>query len=388
MKLINVLHIASFNGNIGDNANHNGLRHILKDIFGEHITYDNLEMREFYQSWNLRDFNSVKFIELCNSYDLVIIGGGNFFELKWDYSSTGTTINLNKLTLEQISTPILFFGLGCDVGKGTNERNIEKFEAFLDIITNSNKYLVTVRNDGSLDTIKKFYGNQYENKIHKVFDGAFFMEKEKEKYFYPEIDEGNKYIGVNVVSDMKSIRFSNNITFNQFVENFADTLNIFLRDYNEYKIIFFPHIYSDLTAISELVERIDDKFRRTRVVVAPCLTGQGSERYIFGLYNHCETILGMRFHSNVCAIAQNIPTIALSSYRKINDLYLELNMSDRVIDVNKNGFEKKLLDKINMSLNNNGQIRDRYSNINESIKIKSKEFESVLVDWFAVNRIG
>src|SRR5699024_7456701 len=111
MEEIKVLHIASFNGNIGDNANHNGLRKNLERYLNRNFNFTEIEMREFYQSWNLRDFNTETFIELCNKNELVIIGGGNFFELKWDYSYTGTTINLSNDTLEKINTPILFFGL-------------------------------------------------------------------------------------------------------------------------------------------------------------------------------------------------------------------------------------------------------------------------------------
>lgn len=90
MRNIKALHIASFMGNVGDNANHNGLRNKLKNIFyNNNIIFDELEMREFYQSWNLRNFNSEEFINLANKYDLIIIGGGNFFELKWDYHVQG-----------------------------------------------------------------------------------------------------------------------------------------------------------------------------------------------------------------------------------------------------------------------------------------------------------
>src|SRR5699024_1444214 len=165
MKRINALHIASFNGNIGDNANHNGLRRNLEEILDNNISFDEIEMREFYQSWNLRDFNSNEFIDLCNSYDLIIIGGGNFFELKWDYSYTGTTVNLSDVTLSRIKTPILFFGLGCDIGKGSNRSTIKKFDNFLEMVTDSEQFMVTVRNDGSYETIEKLYGSKYYNKV-------------------------------------------------------------------------------------------------------------------------------------------------------------------------------------------------------------------------------
>ncbi|MBM7573190.1 polysaccharide pyruvyl transferase family protein [Aquibacillus albus] len=390
MKNIRALHIASFNGNIGDNANHNGFRNRLKEIFYCAIEYDEIEIREFYQSWNIRNFNSSEFIDLCNSYDLVIIGGGNFFELKWDYSYTGTTINIRSESLNKIDTPILFNGVGCDIAKGASESAISKFKSFLEIITNDNKYLVSVRNDGSYETIKKLYGDRYSDKIYRVPDGAFFLETKK--FDFPELNNSLKSIGINIVSDMKDIRFNkelkDGIEYNDFINSISEELNTFLKINSDYQIILFPHIYSDLNAINNLLEQIDDRYRRTRIVIAPCLTGSGSEEYIFGLYKECELILGMRFHSNVCSIAQNIPTIALSSYKKIIDLYKELNLSDRVIEINKKGFQKELSEQVKYTIINKEDIKLRYKMINENVKNESTDFYKKIKEWTEENGLG
>jgi polysaccharide pyruvyl transferase WcaK-like protein len=385
VEKIKALHIASFNGNIGDNANHNGFRRRLVETLDREIDFINLEMREFYQSWNLRDFNSEEFINLCNEHDLVVIGGGNFFELKWDYSHTGTTINISEETLDKIKKPILFHGVGCDIAKGASERAVEKFKAFLMRITYDAKVLVSVRNDGSYETIKKLYGDVFNDKIYRVPDGAFFMELKRLNF--PEIKSHYRSIGVNVVSDMKEIRFSRqhseSISYENFIKGFASELNDFLKLNENYQIILFPHIYSDLSAISNLLESIEDLYRRTRIVVAPCLTGEGSEDYIFGLYKECDFIMGMRFHSNVCAITQNIPTIALSSYKKINDLYREVGLSNRVIEVNKYGFEKRIREKIKSTMLHLDDIRSSYEIVNKNIYQESGEFYDAVKKWYA-----
>lgn len=389
MKKLNVLHIASFNGNIGDNANHNGFRRKLDQFLNCEVNYDEIEMREFYQSWNIRDFNSKEFIEKCNEYDLLIIGGGNFFELKWDYSHTGTTVNLSNETLEKIDTPILFFGVGCDIAKGVTESTINKFENFLNNITNSNKYLISVRNDGSYNTIQKLYGDKFSEKIHKVADGAFFLKTQS--FNFPELNEDLKSIGLNIVSDMKEIRFNekieNGITYNDFIVGLSKVVNTFLEQNDDYQIILFPHIYSDLSAINELLERINDKLRRTRIVVAPCLTGKGSEEYIFGLYNECDFIMGMRFHSNVAAIAQNIPTIGLSSYKKIIDLYSEINLLERVVDVNKKGFEERLKSLIEETIEDSKKVKLKYEKVNEKISEQYANFFQLVKEWAEENNI-
>lgn len=385
MAKIKVLHVASFNGNIGDNANHNGFRKRLTETLDREIDFTNLEMREFYQSWNLKDFNSAAFINLCNNHDLVVIGGGNFFELKWDYSYTGTTINISEETLDHIKTPILFHGVGCDISKGASQNTIEKFKLFLERITCDENILVSVRNDGSFETIKKLYGNLFDNKFYRVPDGAFFIDSKK--HDFPEVKNSYRSIGINVVSDMKEIRFNTEvsgcISYENFINGFAIELNELLKKYENYQLILFPHIYSDLIAIYDILEKIEDKYRRTRVVVSPYLTGEGSEEYIFGLYKECDFIMGMRFHSNVCAIAQNIPTIALSSYKKILDLYREVDLDDRVVEVNKVGFERSIREKIQSTIINLDNIRNDYQRVNLNIFEESFEFYDAVKNWYS-----
>ena len=45
-----VLHVASFNGNVGDYINHMGFRRMLEEKYTGSIQYSELEMREFYRS--------------------------------------------------------------------------------------------------------------------------------------------------------------------------------------------------------------------------------------------------------------------------------------------------------------------------------------------------
>lgn len=251
-------------------------------------------------------------------------------------------------------------------------------------ITSDNNILVSVRNDGSYETIEKLYGDAFHNKIYRVPDGAFFMKSRK--FDFPEIRSEYRSIGINVVSDMKEIRFrsevSGSISYDDFIISLGKVLNELFQKYEDYQIILFPHIYSDLIAIYDLLEKILDKFRRTRVVVAPCLTGEGSDEYIFGLYKECDFVMGMRFHSNVCSIAQNIPTIALSSYKKIIDLYKEVDLCDRVVEVNKFGFENNIKEKIDSTIINLDNIKNDYKKVNLRIYQESVEFYNAIKNWY------
>src|SRR5262245_48888408 len=129
MRRLRVLHLASFDGNVGDNANHDGARRELERNLGVELEYSELEIREFF--WKQRRYDD-EFAALCNRHDLVMIGGGNYFELWVEHSSTGTSIDLSAELLAKIRPPILFHALGVDPAMGASEQAIARFRAFLD----------------------------------------------------------------------------------------------------------------------------------------------------------------------------------------------------------------------------------------------------------------
>ena len=112
--MINILHIASFTGNIGDNINHIGFRPWLEKLIGLEVLWTSLEIRKFY--WNQTNWDQ-SFVDYANSFDLVVIGGGNYFELWVDKSPTGTSIEIEPFLFEKIKTPVFFNALESMLGK-------------------------------------------------------------------------------------------------------------------------------------------------------------------------------------------------------------------------------------------------------------------------------
>ena len=379
-----VLHIASFSGNIGDEANHLGFRYNFNKYIDKNAVFDEVEIRNFYKSWNILKFDNA-FVEKVNKYDLVVFGGGNFFELCWDYSSTGTTIDLSKEILDKIQTKVLFNGIGIDDGKGVSVENINKFKGFLNYVLKDKRFLFSVRNDGSLMILNRYFKECRLDKVIRIPDGAFSLKLDNNKK-YNEIDSTKVNIGINIAGDMLERRFQDKNIYDNFIIRFSKMLNKILEEKSQINIIFLPHMYADLNIISKIINRLDDKLRRFRICVAPLLNGtlNGGE-YIFGLYKQCDLILGMRFHSNVCAIAQNIPNIGIVTYHKHKYLFEEINLSDRYIEINEEilkeefwqGFKSKMLNSI-ISKND---IIERYKNVNKNLQENTKEYFEVCKKW-------
>ena len=364
---MNVLHLASFNGNIGDNAHHNGFRAAFEDEFGV-VNWTDMEIRLFYKSWSLAKFDD-SFAHIVNKYDALIIGGGNFFEVCHDYSSTGCTIDIEEDILKKIDIPIFFNALGFDTKKGTSSSNLIKFRKFILSLANRKNTLISFRNDGSIENYIDAYGH-LDDFIFKIPDGGFFIQTERKKTI-------QNLIGINLACDMLDKRLINK----SYTEFLYDLKSVYYKliDGENCKLRFFPHIFTDIKIIYDLLSTFEDKKIKYNVEVMPYLTGQGSEKQIFSLYSECELVTGMRFHANVCAFGMGIKTTPISTYPKLADTYLDIKSKELVVDANRDTFASDYYAKIIQCLKN------EYDNsifIND-LKIKQqqiiKKFKSALI---------
>lgn len=363
MKTIKTLHLASFDGNIGDNANHDGFYKHLKLLEDFEFQIDQLEIREFY--WKKRFFDE-SFVELVNKYDLLIIGGGNYFELWVENSPTGTSITMELELLKKINTPILFNALGVDPGQGVSEANIQKFRDFLDVLIKRDDF-ISIRNDGAKKAIVDYVGEKYLDHIHHTVDAGFFVDIPEPSEYY----KSKKYIAINVAYDMQDVRFEN-ISYEEFLNTFKRFVDNFLKQNIDCEIVFVPHIFRDMTFITDILNILDDDTRRRKVSVAPLLHGKDSFKEVMSIYKGAQIVLANRFHANVCSIGIGKPTIGLVNYPQIRELYNEINSHD-FVEISLNNFDEKLLETI-MNF-------DKKNFYLEEVSIKYSNFVNKLNNW-------
>ncbi len=372
-----VLHVASFTGNIGDNANHLGMRSKLESTLGVKAEYTELEIRYCYRiytgehRWEFDD----SFVEKANTHDLVIIGGGNFFEPWLDESATATTINITNERLKQISKPLVFFGVGFDIYKGLTPLNLSRFSCFIEQCISQENVFISFRNDGSLNNFRIAYPDRPDlwSAIDIVPDGGFFYSAKETVAPYMA---GGKFWGINIASDMEALRFPGSIegglSWKGFLKEYAHFLQKKLESNPDLQLIFFPHIFKDILAVGEFLGYFDDRLCRDRIVVAPFACGWMACDHLFSLYQRCELVMGMRFHTNVCSIAMNIPAIPLVSYPKLKDLYEELDIPERIVMVNRAGFSNRL--EGNIAFGNSQSVRNRNTLIINQLSEKIDSF--------------
>lgn len=403
MKPLRVIQLASYRGNIGDNANVTGTRRLLNQNLGCAIQYTDLEYLEYEPDprWGGKTFDS-EFVNLVNQHDLLLIGGGGFFELAVEDSISGTPINIPFEILEQIKTPIVFYALGFHVLHGLDDNRKTKFGQYLDYLLSSDRILVSLRNDGSLKTLQKIYGDKYDSRVFKCPDGGFFTFSRD--HYHPELNPGHINIAIQLAGDGLGWRFpaANRVTgnklkrllgktekspdaYNTFLKRLGQTITGLLKKSPDCRIILIPHVPEDYRIINDFIPYIGPPYVRRNLTVAPYVHGQEGHDYVFDLYSKCDLTIGMRFHTNVCSVGLQIPSIGLVTYEQIADLYEELSIPSRAVQVNDDSFEPVLTSLIGQSLRDKEKIRQQYSEIHQKLMAEITDFHLVLKKFLHLN---
>lgn len=380
-RKLNVLHLASFSGNIGDLANHIGFYKKFNKIINYDVEFKQLEIRKFYKNYAEMKFDDL-FLELVNQYDLLVLGGGGFFDLRWDYSHTGTTIDFSEQIIEKINTPVLVNAMGYHEFDEINDNNISKFEKFLNSIVNNDKWFISLRNDGSYKRMKNRCGGIVD-KLLTVPDHGFFLNPRE----FQKLGLNCKdriWIGMSITNDLLSKKFNMDVNSVDTLNNMiGQAINRILDQDRNKGIIFFPHTPQDVITIGVLMSLINEKNKRERVIVAPYMSCvKEAIEATFDLGRVCSCVVSMRFHSNVCFIGMNIPTIGLAGHEQISSLYDELGLTNRCVKINSKKFVDELLDKIDESLSMVGEIKRKYAKINNGLCNQANLYHKKLRDWF------
>ena len=373
MKEINIGHLASFHGNIGDQLNHLSFRPWLQTQIRSSLNWNEFEIRDCYRK--KKSFNP-DFINFAISKDLIVIGGGNFFELWPENSINGTSIDLSIQEIQDIGKPIFFNSLGVDAGQGLSKRAEVNFKAFFEAIANDPKCFVSVRNDGSLEQLEVL--NIDTENVSVLPDAAFFYPNEIYR------SDNSITIGINIADDMTTLRYrdSNGETFLRSLANVIESL---YQSNDQINYVFFPHIYSDIAFISRLLKLLSDQIVRKNISVEKYSTKIDDAKSLALAYSKCDLVLAMRFHANVLPLGMGVPTIGLNTYPQIYKLYDEIELQEQCISPNALDFENKLQELTQDALLRNTNWVSKQVLMKNKMVNDRKKVEIQLSNWITRN---
>lgn len=298
-----VIHVASFQGNIGDQLNHSSFRQWFGKIVGVEIDWIPLEIRTVFRREKTL-FEWVK--EYSASSDLLVIGGGNFWETWPSNSQTGTSIDLSLDDLKRLNIPVFFNSIGLDTAQGVSEA-ASRLPVYLEGLLGDSQFFVSVRNDGARANLLEQF--DFKQPVLELPDHGFFSETE----FSASSD--SRVLAVNVAQDMKSIRFHDGDPRPQMKALAAAISSLVDHGVDEVNLV--PHVSGDLAAIALLCDFLPDKIVREKVRVAPLDTRLGDAGSKFNPYQSAGMVIATRFHANVAALASGTKLLPIVNYPQI-----------------------------------------------------------------------
>ena len=314
-----ILHIASFEGNIGDCVSHEGLQVILSDCF-ETFTIDKVEIRNFYQNASLnKQYFDAGFIETCNSYDLTIIGGGGYLECNHDASQTGTTFDIDISLLDKLIKPLIFSSIGCFPVHFISEANRAKFDAFLAAIMRNPLTTIMLRNDGSYEYVTASDQPHFDSFAVTLDNGYFCQPPEKQTLPKPH----RPYIAINFGYDQIAKQIAASQTYDDwdgFCADLGDQIQKLSRAHPEFSYLLVPHTPQDIYGFAILMKHLPDDFLRYHLRVSELALSAERLAYVKEIYANASLSVCGRLHSHVLGVLCSKRVLSLAPIGRVANL--------------------------------------------------------------------
>ena len=364
MKL---LHIASFSGNVGDIINHEGFYSLIAH---KNVEIDQLEIRKFYKNSQELRFDE-KMLQYINGFDGLILGGGGFFDVRWDDSNTGTTFDISEDFLSRINIPVLVNAMGIHI-EYNKTIAIQKFESFFKTIICKKNWMVTLRNDGSLSRVESLLKQRFNQSLVVPDNGFAFKQKPRSVI--------DNIVGLSITNDLFTNNFNGSIDLDSFNNGIAELCKHILKQNND--IVFFIHAPQDIKVLNSLYCYLGNELFRRRIKIAQFdpYTIDGAMS-LDNMYSKCKYVIAMRFHGNVIAIKNKIPVIGLAGHEQILGLYKELGLANQCVVVNDGYLDRiiKLADLMNSEPN--CYLREQNKSL-KIIKLEQEKYSERIIDFF------
>lgn len=382
---LSVLHLASFVGNIGDNAMHDGEYRTRAEDLPRELRHVPLEVRRFIH-WRERSFDDA-FVAEANASDALVIGGFSLFQLWRESTTSGTYLDVTPALFERIRVPVLFHGLGCDATRGVNPTAVARTRAFLDAMFALDHCRFSLRNDGSAALLDAHLGPAYAERMDVIADGGLFADPPE--VMHPGLEDGRRFIAVNLAGDMPDMRFSGpggEDVSREFAHSIAQGLNGILERDPDLHCIFVPHIHSDHGPIGAVLESLSDPLRRQRVGVAGLVQGDAGWAAAFDLYRRAEAVVAMRYHANLASMGFGTPVLGISTHHKIEGQYEAYGLADRCLSWTHGTDMGRLFTQLAADLDDPSPARARLGEIRDKERAGLRAYHDRIAPFIGAGR--
>ena len=363
-----VLHIASFEGNMGDLFSHEGFYSIAQEIFGSGVSIQNIELRDFYfnKPDEIRRTFDLDTIRDWNQFDFVFVGGGGFLTPVFSFSRTGTTFDISDEALDAINNKWIWGSLGCKPFCFGDRP--EKLISFIEKLGASKNSKLFLRLDGSLEYLGSATKNSLD--LSTCFDHAFYRPIEPlDKLDALPVQE---YVCINFASD-QALAVAG--------ERAQNKLRKFLSYFSKLglSVKLMCHTSGDVEFASQILEASEGEHIGPIDIVKPDFSELGRQCFE-DIYSNASLSIVQRYHAAIVAVtASNRPVIILDCWDRSFGSMAGLSMGELegvfIVDFMSTN-EDRVEVLVDQSLNHGAK-----RNLQKSIEKSREEYVGELRDF-------
>lgn len=183
------------------------------------------------------------------------------------------------------------------------------------------------------------------NKQYKVIPDLAFLYDEAndiqglqllEHFIGGPLETRGPYLGITVINwSAQHPRFKSQAAYEEGV---ANLIRIFLKDHPDGRVFFFPQVCGPTPADDDRIpaQRIVTMFEGTpEYERIHCVNTVLTPAVLRACYGAMDLFVGTRLHSNIFALTQNIPVIAIAYQDKTHGVMAMLGLTPWVIDIDR-----------------------------------------------------
>lgn len=209
---------------------------------------------------------------------------------------------------------------------------------------------VLAREEVSYDYVNKHFNN---SNVMLTSDVAFLLEPKEVKF---PIDKNKKNVGIT----LREWSFPNQPNASKLMKKYEDSVIEFIdwlanKGYTVYLMpqCIGPGPDNDLI----ISNRVYSKVNKGNVILVDEDLTPGQLKFLYGQMDY---FVGTRMHSNIFALGEEVPCLAISYDPKTDGIMALFGLSDYVVDINSIDYEK-LVDTFEKILVNEGEVKEKIS---------------------------
>jgi len=347
---LKILHAYCLNYNIGDYALGIGVKNLLREYLDvDLIAETNLQGTVF------NEF----FIEnvVNKKFDLLVIGGGGIIHgAHWP---NGWFWLIKEELIEKIKIPFIVYAPGYNYFK---EEEIPRVGCKHLQKTIQHATYFSIRNDGSFERFKEQIGIE----VPEIPDPGFHINLNKNY----QCNENKPFILIQLANDKPEHRFGTQEDKYTFIDEMRKVVKKLSQ---EYKIIFAPHVYDDISISNEIAsgKKNTSVWQFSKYAFDNCAE-------CLGYYQDAQFVLSMRGHGQIVPIAFNTPVVSLENHPKHSGLMKKIGLEDYNVSLRSSSFYDELMGKVNLLEKNRRTYIEKLKVINNDLSVASKNaFEEI-----------